>query len=138
MKKSELRQKLHELFPEFEPISLKFQLVEELFENYYLDNKIADLDGDSGITLIAKERLEQFLIHGKTIEADINNYPNGELADVAHALTLPITNRIDFPDAWRQSDFVNLSIRKSRKQRLILAGAIIAAELDRLNAIGEE
>lgn len=84
----------------------------------------------TGVELIAQERLEQKVKHGRTVkhDAEINQF--GELREAAVAL---IQGDIeDMPAEWDQT-ICNYMMRKPLKERLVIAGALIAAELDRLN-----
>lgn len=84
-----------------------------------------------GVLRIAKERLEQIELHGFDAEHDASN-KNGELADAAAYL---LTGESDlFPGSWLESWQTKLD-GKGHKERLIAAGALIAAEIDRLCAI---
>ncbi len=95
----------------------------------------------TGIELIAKERKEQIEKHGRTILSDIRNNSKSQLIiaainliDVRHSRKARIENR---PKSW----FIPLWSKmcsKTPKERLIIAGALIAAEIDRLEAIDTE
>jgi len=92
----------------------------------------------TGIELIAEERREQIEKHGYDAEWVNNNpqyYEGKELAWVAEmALALEHEEGIDtcdYPDSWPKED-VDKILRKPYKERLIIAGALIAAEIDRL------
>jgi hypothetical protein len=89
---------------------------------------------ETGIELIEKERTEQLEKHGRTIERDIAENPEGELRDAAIILISNWPMLMDFPENW-QDDIMEHVIKKSYKERLIIAGALIAAEIDRLNNI---
>jgi hypothetical protein len=99
----------------------------------------------SGVELIAIERQEQIEKHGRTTESDVSYNEFGQLAFAAVALAseydvsgrqLPNDHRVNRQEAWTPmgwSKFIwNKMIRKSYKDRLIVAGALIAAEIDRL------
>lgn len=96
---------------------------------------------NTGIDLIKKEREEQILKHGRTTELDIQTNKGKQLADAASILASPQIGtprkRLSvMPSDW--DDTISLKMcSKSYKERLIIAGALIAAELDRLTAIGE-
>lgn len=83
----------------------------------------------TGIELIAKEREEQINKHGYNTESD-KQYDKEELLDFA--ISLITLNVNDYP--FNPTLFVHLK-RKTRKDQLAIAGALIAAELDRLTAI---
>jgi len=95
----------------------------------------------TGIELIAIERKEQIEKHGRSIEKDKLENDKGQLGAGASLLA------IDFPlgcletedvienhkpDGWSQEIWEKMC-NKSYKERLIIAGALIAAEIDRLN-----
>lgn len=90
----------------------------------------------TGIELIAKERQEQIHKHSKTIESDVANNKAYQLTEAAAVLSTEkfrsSKQRFSLmPDDW--DDEISLKMcRKSRKERLIIAGALIAAEIDRL------
>lgn len=86
----------------------------------------------TGIELIAIERQEQVEKHGFTTKSDLQ-YSEGELIQVAR-FCLGID---EYPDNWD----LNVGERISKKphlKQLIIAGALISAEIDRLNAIGKQ
>lgn len=90
----------------------------------------------TGIKLITIERQEQIGKHGRTLYHDetINN--NGELATAAEMLlAVEHEEGIDpesYPNGW-DKDICAKMLAKSYKERLIIAGALIAAEIDRFN-----
>lgn len=87
----------------------------------------------TGIELIAIEREEQLEKHGRSFEYDVANNSNEELRLGAMQLLLgdrgPEFNLK--PNSWSWSIFDKM-ITKPYKERLIIAGALIAAEIDRL------
>lgn len=96
----------------------------------------------TGIELIAQERQEQIEKHGRTIESDVDQNRFHQLSDAAAILCgiptellydeQPVPN--DYaPFKWDLAIF-NKMRGKDYKDRLIIAGALIAAEIDRLNA----
>jgi hypothetical protein len=97
----------------------------------------------TGIELIAEERQEQLTKHGRTIELDIENNTEGQLSEAASILCLQIPEGFESqyvnanseypPIGWSQEWWVK-TLKKSNKDRLIIAGALIAAELDKMNA----
>lgn len=92
----------------------------------------------TGSELIKKERDEQILKHGRTTELDIKYNSNCQLAFAAERLCVPemdIPNYIP-PLNWDERAWDKM-ISKPYKQRLVIAGALIAAEIDRLSALGE-
>ena len=94
---------------------------------------------ETGIELIAKERLEQIVKHGHTPEDDAINNTEGQFNVAVFALISDggeegMTDQ-DFmhflPKGWDKAKWLYLC-RKSRKERLAIAGALLAAELDRM------
>jgi predicted metal-dependent phosphotriesterase family hydrolase len=86
----------------------------------------------TGIELIAQERKEQIEKHYHTTEADQRYFSEKQLAEAA--ATLAMSGRgesITIPDNWNVKQFQYM-VSKSYKERLIIAGALIAAEIDRL------
>lgn len=83
----------------------------------------------TGIEKIAQERLEQKTKGNHTLKSDWELYPDFELATLAGALLGDITDAPDcFPDK-----LVKKLGSKSYEEKLVIAGALIAAEIDRLN-----
>lgn len=83
----------------------------------------------TGIELITGERLQHKMC-GRTIKYDHENNADGQLAQAAAAL---IEGDVTWmPEGWDDEKCKKL-IKKSYKERLAIAGALIAAELDRLN-----
>jgi hypothetical protein len=102
----------------------------------------------TGIELIAIERQEQVEKHGRTIESDTALNQHGQLSFAAVSLVSEYdaegnTNTKkayeDHFKTWRPMGWDKIiwakMIGKSYKERLIIAGALIAAEIDRLQAI---
>ena len=92
----------------------------------------------NGIELIAKERQEQVEKHGITVESDVEINSQGELAQVASLLAykpfMYAQDNDDIPDGWDREVFLHM-YNKNDIERLSIAGALIAAEIDRLQAI---
>lgn len=89
----------------------------------------------SGIQAITQERREQIEKHGRSLINDIAINDEGQLAQCAKALiTLPNQHcgGVDMPADWDDNICYKMS-KKSYKERLIIAGALIAAEIDRIN-----
>jgi hypothetical protein len=90
----------------------------------------------TGIELIAQERSEQIEKHGYDINHDKryndeNSHSTG--SDLRMAAMHALWPEWQFyPKTWSSLFKDNISI-KSYKERLIIAGALIAAEIDRLN-----
>lgn len=94
----------------------------------------------TGIELITQERKEQIEKHGWTVKHDKDEHPNGELAIVAAYLAggddpLIYEDIEVFVPEW------GIELLKKLKgddiHRLKVAGALIAAEIDRLQALEE-
>lgn len=94
----------------------------------------------TGIELIVQERNEQLEKHGRTIEADLKFNGHGQLSEAASILTAtdlhPSEAKAYCPSGWDIDGFEYM-MSKPYKQRLIIAGALIAAEIDRLQRIEE-
>ena len=93
------------------------------------------MTGTSGAELIAIERQEQIEKHGRTVEEDVRFNTKGQLSVAAGILSQKfIPDNMDLiPKEWNEIIWNNM-LRKPYKERLIIAGALIAAEIDRLNA----
>lgn len=83
----------------------------------------------TGIELIAKERQEQIEKHGFNSSHD-SEYLSGELITAAEFALHPMTK--DQPWPFRENAFKSRIQAKNKIDRLIIAGAFIAAEIDRL------
>lgn len=82
----------------------------------------------TGAELIANERQEQIIKHDRSVERDIKENPNKELIQGAIALLDEVS---EFPEHWDKT-IVKRMENKDYKDRLIIAGALIAAEIDRI------
>lgn len=88
----------------------------------------------TGIELIADERQEQIEDHGRTIEHDVQHNQNFQLSEAAGMLTILDPNdlpHIIAPTGWDEWHF-KCMMDKPYEDRLVIAGALLAAELDRL------
>lgn len=94
----------------------------------------------TGIELIAIERAEQIEKHGRTISDDVisNDVISNENGQLAHGAEMLLAveheegvDSMSFPDGWDE-DACRKMIGKPYMERLIIAGALIAAEIDRL------
>jgi hypothetical protein len=90
------------------------------------------------IELIAKERQEQIEKHGYTQQEDASRYDEdnsenyaepSQLIDAAIASIYGVKK--EFPISWVESPFVDKICHKNYRERLVIAGALIAAEIDR-------
>lgn len=89
----------------------------------------------TGIELIAEERREQIEKHARTVEYDSKVNDNEQLA-VGASMLLAMQweediDRAAYPAGWN-AGICRRMLNKSYKERLIIAGALIAAEIDRL------
>lgn len=94
----------------------------------------------SGAELIAAERQRQIEVEGWTPEHDDLN-DNGEMAVAAAcyaANTLPVNVTVDGLDAFPWSWCDDKRGKHSRLRELVIAGALIAAEIDRLQRSAEQ
>lgn len=87
----------------------------------------------TGIELIAAERQEQIKKHGRTVQLDVMQNSNKQLSKGAHELLHEHPSNMGFPKEWDKA-IVHRMASKPYKERLVIAGALIAAELDRINA----
>lgn len=87
----------------------------------------------TGIELIAEERQEQIEKHGYTIKKD-QGYINGQLISAAIFSLMPNNDLIKWPEHWSQKHKYIIKA-KDRIGKLKVAGAFIAAEIDRLQSI---
>lgn len=86
------------------------------------------MSNKTGAVLIAEERLEQIEKHGWSLEND-SCYINKELTKAA---VFCICQELgDWPEGWNQY-FKDKILQKNRIDQLKVAGAFIAAEIDRL------
>jgi hypothetical protein len=96
----------------------------------------------TGIQLIAQERKEQIEKHGRTIAMDRKNNKKQQLRIGAKFLLTKddwtLTDKQDAyflkPEGWGLEAWFKM-FYKDYKSRLIIAGALIAAEIDRIQLI---
>lgn len=94
----------------------------------------------TGIELIAIERKEHIEKHGRTIIKDVaeNSKPTGPFRMlpllIGVAKCSGVVGGLPWPENWDKAICEKMD-NKTRKEKLIIAGAFIAAELDRLNAL---
>lgn len=84
----------------------------------------------TGIDLIAQKRLDQKIKHGHSIRSDYESYPDFELMEAAQAILEANPDRM--PKTWDEESCKRLC-GKPLQERLITAGAMIAAQIDVLN-----
>ena len=90
--------------------------------------------GTIGLELVTKERLEQIDKHGRTIELDQANNDTGQLIQAAKTLLGDVNTRAyaNVPYKWDKKWWERM-INKDYKERLIIAAALIVAEIDRIS-----
>jgi len=90
----------------------------------------------NGLELIAKERQEQIEKHGRTVEQDKELNHQHQLSEAAAYLAWYFIEEADCrheaPEGWNLEVWQKMH-DKPYEERLVLAGALIAAELDRIN-----
>jgi hypothetical protein len=86
----------------------------------------------TGAELIAAERQRQIEQEGWTPEHDAKEHDDGSLAEVASSLASP--HHGSHPMSWQVGiwNLVRKRNKWSRIEQLTVAGALIAAEIDRL------
>ena len=92
----------------------------------------------TGIELIAKERQEQIEKHGRTVALDDEMNQGGQLPwAAAHLLAKDFSEQLEdcCPDGWDEEIWDKM-VGKTRIERLSIAGALCAAEIDRLQYRG--
>ena len=96
----------------------------------------------TGIELITQERHEQVVKHHRTVAEDKLRNNEYQLVDAAQSLASPVPEGQedyylaafkDNPPVGWGIDIWNSLIQKPYKERLIIAGALIAAEIDRIS-----
>jgi hypothetical protein len=90
----------------------------------------------TGIELITIERQEQIEKHLRSIEDDSKYNSNGQLVEVVNPLIysdsfMDIEKEVLCPSNWNLEKWLHV-MNKSYKERLVIAGALIAAEIDRI------
>ena len=84
----------------------------------------------NGVELIADERQEQIEKHGRSIQDDVIVNAGEQLKTAAIAI-LNDSGKTSYPYGW-DHDVLDKIIAKPYIERLVIAGALIAAEIDRL------
>ncbi len=85
----------------------------------------------TGIELIAQERQEQIEKHGRTVQDDIKYNHQQQLRVAAMRLLYSDASNAGYPTNWNPDIWKKMK-SKDYEDRLIIAGALIAAELDRI------
>lgn len=97
----------------------------------------------TAIGMIVEERARQIEQEGYTAEHDDTEHPEGELADMAacYAVGAPVIIPVGDPedgdcvDAWEPEvwgPFADAIAGKDRIRQLVIAGALVVAEIERL------
>ena len=97
----------------------------------------------TGLEKIGDEREEQIVKHGRTVYEDVLQNTKGQLAMAASILCYDQENCLQpediieehCPEGWDKTIWRKM-VEKSYEERLVIAGAMIAAELDRLTYKG--
>lgn len=84
----------------------------------------------TGVEKIAQERLEQKVKHHRSIKSDYELNADYQLVEAA--INLLRGGRSPAPENWNEDVWIKMTL-KSDEERLVIAGALIAAEIDRLN-----
>ena len=95
---------------------------------------------ETGLEKIAREREEQMVKHGRTIYYDVVNNTANQLSEAASLLAYDQTNCLhpmeiadDYcPTGWDKEIWSKM-VHKPFEERLVIAGALIAAQLDVLS-----
>ncbi len=113
----------------------------------------------TAIELIAQEREEQINKHGFTAQHDAGLYDEDVTGRIAEPSDLVVAAQASiygcrviagsaeeaelpcgfgplFPGSWKDNPFVEKICSKKYKDRLVIAAALLAAEIDRLTAKG--
>lgn len=88
----------------------------------------------TGIELIAEERREQIEKHGFDLKFDLEFNSFAQLVDAAICILRQDRSDKMCPSGWDEDSW-NYMINKGEIDRLTIAGALIAAEIDRLQSI---
>ena len=87
---------------------------------------------ETGVALITREREEQITKHNRTVIADVAFNNQYQLSVAAIGLIQSPMGAVSLPPkGWEEESWKKMQ-GKSYKERLIIAGALIAAEIDRV------
>lgn len=89
----------------------------------------------TGIEMIAKEREEQLNKHKKTVEDDATFNTVYSMTNVAMSCLCKCWAY--WPEGWSKELFEKI-LNKPTEERLAIAGALIAAEIDRIQYVKEK
>lgn len=102
--------------------------------------EVNKIEPQTGIERISLERWEQMFKHGRTIESD-QVWTENQLTEAASYLMVENPEMIHCdepeeyaPQGW-DTDLWTKMMSKSYPERLVIAGALIAAEIDRIQNI---
>jgi hypothetical protein len=84
----------------------------------------------TGVELIAEERQEQIEKHGFDVIHDVEYYSKNELIQAACFAIHP--EQFKWPAGWDEEFASKIRMKPNKVERLKVAGALIAAEIDRL------
>lgn len=91
----------------------------------------------TGVELIGQERLEQIEKHKYSLEHDYKLNKYSQLSFAASILADEFVHENEgVPRGWDNKIWAKI-IRKQYPERLVIAGALIAAEIDRLQMINQ-
>ncbi len=93
----------------------------------------------TGIQAFAQERYEEIFIHGFTTKDAVENpefYDKGQLVQAAEFCLHPYRSDTAWPENW-DTKYIEKILLKNDMDRLRVAGALLAAEYDRLKYISE-
>lgn len=104
----------------------------------YTSSRLKKEDMKTGIELIAKERREQIEKHNRTVEYDIQHNKYRQLSIAAQSLLEKfIEYRVKPTSEWNDKIWDKM-INADYIKRLTIAGALIAAEIDRINELNKQ
>ena len=89
----------------------------------------------TGVELIAEERQEQIEKHGFDVKNDAD-YSHNELIKAAQFAINP--DQFEWPFYWQEEFRTKILNKTNAVERLKVAGALIAAEIDRIQLREEE
>lgn len=116
--------------------SIKIPAVEiyrEANEAHHISNRF--ITCGQGVLEILAERLEQLEKHGKTTEYDLRFNSTHQLTKAAKSLLWTWGESAPMSIEGWDSELCNKMMKKPYRDRLVVAGALIAAEIDRIDAV---
>lgn len=97
-----------------------------------MEEKSTKIKFMTGIELIAKERQEQIEKHKWTVDSDRKFNRNNQLVDASMSILCGC--EAYRPKDWNSNLFDKIH-NKPRIEKLAIAGALLAAEIDRINEL---